>query len=488
VKVLVIDVGSSSVRASVVTPEGNVSAVNSERVVASTPLPSFVEYNASEIAAAVLRVAAKTLESSGGVDGIGIANQRATTVLWDQATGEPVGPAISWQDLRTVGTCLILRDQGVLVAPNASVTKLGFLLDLADPNREKDLCFGTIDSWVIWTLTGGRVHVTDATNAAVTGMRNLDGSGWDHKVLEALRIPDRVLPEVVDSSGVVGEANALTGSLRICGIVGDQQASLVGQGCTLPGLAKITFGTGGFLDCCVGPDRPGFARRGPAGTFPIAAWQTDSRLTWGVEAVILSAGTCVDWLVEDLGLISRPDESDQLAASVKDSGDVWFVPALFGLGTPVWDFGARGAFVGITRGTGRAEMVRSVLDGIAHRGCDLIEAAEDDTGYSIDRVRVDGGMSANETFIGALADFSGRSVEVAPLTECTTLGAAYMAGLALGVYSDAAEIASTWKPKKVVEPRLGGDAREALRERWVSARSRAAQTVPELSAVQFWDN
>jgi glycerol kinase len=487
VSILVVDVGSSSVRASVVHADGTAAHVHSEQVVASSPAPSFVEADAASIATSALSVAARALSEAGPVDGVGIADQRATTVLWDRKSGEPVGPAVSWQDLRTVGMCLMLRDQGIYLAPNESATKLAFLLDMADPDRSRDLCFGTIDTWVAWTLSSGRLHVTDATNAAVTGLRTLDGLDWDPKVLDALRIPERILPEVVDSSGTIGEASALDGSPPICGILGDQQASLVGQGCTLPGMAKITFGTGGFLDCCLGSERPAFARRGTGGTFPIAAWQRGGKITWGVEAVMLSAGQCIDWLREDLGIISTPAETDDLAASVPSSGDVWFVPALFGMGTPVWDFGARAAFFGMTRGTGRAEMVRAALEGIAHRGCDLIEATETDTGLNIASVRVDGGMTVNNTFVQALADYSGRPVEVAPVTECTTLGAAYMAGLELGVWRDEHDVAAAWSPRKVVDPQLGDDSRQATRKRWLAARDRARGAVPELSTVQFWD-
>jgi glycerol kinase len=486
-RVLVLDLGSSSVRASVVDQEGNVSNVNSVAVAPNTPMPSFVEYDASVVARAVIDVASATLKEVGSVDGVGIANQRATTVVWDRATGEPVGPAVSWQDLRTVVTCLMLRDQGILLAPNESATKLAFLLDLADADRTRDLCFGTMDTWAAWTLSGGELHITDTSNAGVTGMRTLDAKSWDNKVLEALKIPAGILPTIVDSSGAIGEATALQGSPPICGILGDQQASLVGQACTLPGLAKITFGTGGFLDCCVGLTRPSFSRRGEGGTFPIAAWQRNGELNWGTEAVILSAGTCIEWLRSDLGLISTAEETDALAASVESSGDVWFVPALFGIGTPVWDFGARGAFVGITRGSGRAELVRSVLEGIAHRGCDLIEATELDTGSDIASIRVDGGMSSNATFIQSLANFAGRPVEVAPVTECTTLGAAYMAGMALGMWRDEKEVSEMWEPRLVIEPHLTDSTRFTLRERWLEARKRAGQTIPELSAVQFWD-
>ena len=453
--VLVVDVGTSSVRASAVE-DGAVEHVHRREILPSSPAPGFVEFDAAAMASAVLEVAraaaADAARAGRPVDGVGITNQRASTVVWDRKTGAPVGPGIGWQDLRTVGTCLVLRDQGIKVAPNESATKLGMLLDLADPERTGDLCFGTVDTWVAWTLSEGALHVTDQTNAGVTGLLVPDGTTWNDAMLEALRIPAGVLPEVVDSSGRLGPATALEGAPVICGMAGDQQASLVGQGCTLPGLAKATFGTGGMLDACVGPSRPRFERRGGAGTFPIAAWRRAGRTTWGVEAVMLSAGTCVEWLRDDLGIIEDAAESDKVAGACSDTGDVWFVPALLGLGTPVWDFGARGTFVGITRGTGRPEMVRAVLEGIAQRGADLVEAAEADTGLEIDALRVDGGMSANGVFVQALADAAGRPIEVAPVVEATTLGAAYLAGMALGVYAGEKEVADLWSPRVVVEP------------------------------------
>ena len=400
--------------------------------------------------------------------------------MWDRATGEPVGPGVGWQDLRTVGMCLALREQGVRVAPNASATKLAFLLDMADPGRERDLCFGTVDTWVAWTLSGGALHVTDLSNAGVTGLMTTDGSGWDPKVLEVLRVPERVLPAIVDSSGAVGEAGALPGAPPIAGIAGDQQASLVGQGCTRPGLAKVTFGTGGMLDLCAGAARPEFEQRGPAGTFPIVAWRRGGAITWGIEAVMLSAGTAVEWLRDDLGVIASAAESDDVAATCTDTGDVWFVPALLGLGTPAWDFGARGTFVGLTRGTGRPEIVRAVLEGVAHRGADLVESAEADGNVKISSLRVDGGMSANRTFVQALADAAARPVEVSPVLEATTLGAAFLAGLATGTWRDEDDIAATWRPKVVVEP-----ARRVDRDRWRAARARATHWVQELSTLEF---
>ncbi len=477
--ILVIDVGTSGVRAASVDGDGSVDNIHYVEVLPTSPAPAFVEFDPLAMAAAVLDVAHATLAASGPVEGVGIANQRASTIVWDRATGIPVGPGIGWQDLRTVGTCLALQAQGIRVAPNESATKLAMLLDLADPDRTGDLCFGTVDSWVVWTLTNGALHVTDASNSGVTGLRG-DGTAWDDSILEALRIPASVLPTVVDSSGVIGPATALAGAPPIAGIAGDQQASLVGQGCTRPGLAKVTFGTGGMLDCCVGQIRPAFARRGAAGTFPIAAWQRGGRITWGVEAIMLSAGSCIEWLRDDLGIITTAAESDEVAARCDDTGDVWFVPALLGMGTPVWDFGARGTFVGITRGTGRPEMVRAVLEGIAHRGADLLEAAESDTGLAIPTLRVDGGMSANATFVDALADATGRPIEVSPVLEATTLGAAYLAGMALGVWADEDEVAAAWSPARVVEAR-----RTSTRARWLAARQRALGTVPELSGLDF---
>ncbi|HXQ75276.1 MAG TPA: FGGY family carbohydrate kinase [Acidimicrobiales bacterium] len=482
--ILVIDVGTSGVRAASVDGDGTVDNVHYVEVLPTSPAPAFVEFDAAAMASAVLEVARATLDATGPVGGVGIANQRASTVVWDRSTGVPVGPGIGWQDLRTVGTCLALQAQGIRVAPNESATKLAMLLDLADPDRHRDLCFGTVDSWVAWTLSNGALHVTDASNAGVTGLRG-DGSAWDDTILDALRIPRSVLPAVVDSSGVVGPASALPGAPPIAGIAGDQQASLIGQGCTRPGMAKVTFGTGGMLDCCVGDRRPAFARRGGAGTFPIAAWQRHGRITWGVEAIMLSAGTCVEWLRDDLGIIATAAESDAVAARCSDTGDVWFVPALLGMGTPVWDFGARGTFVGITRGTGRPEMVRAVLVGIAQRGADLLEAAEADTGLSIPTLRVDGGMSANATFVGALADATGRPIEVSPVLEATTLGAAYLAGMALGVWAGEEDVAAAWTPHRVVEPGAGEARRAGDRARWLAARERALGTVPELSSLDF---
>ena len=493
--VLVVDVGTSGVRAAIVRPDATVEHEYHVHVLPGTPEPGLVEFDAVQIADAVLEVARSALEDGGPVGAVGIATQRASTIVWDRATGVPVAPGIGWQDLRTVGTCLVLQGEGIRLAPNASATKLMAILDEVDPERSRaeagDLCFGTVDSWVAWTLAGGSaagteaLHVTDATNAAVTALVDTT-IDWDASLLEQLKIPAPLMPAIVDSSGAVGTANALPGAPPICGIAGDQQASLVGQGCTLAGLAKATFGTGAMLDQCTGATRPEpGAARGEAGTFPIVAFRVAGVSTWGTEAVMLSAGTCVEWLRDDLGIISTVDESATVAARCADTGDVWFVPALLGLGTPVWDFGARGTLVGLTRGSGRAEVVRAVLEGVAHRGADLLEASERDSGHRIESLRIDGGMAQNEVFVAELAEATGRPVEVSPVTEATTLGAGLLAGLAIGNYGSTDDLAATFRPWRIIEP-VGNDAmRTARRERWLTARAKAEATIPELSGISF---
>jgi glycerol kinase len=449
-----------------------------------------VEFDPAEEAAIALALSREALAAWGGpVAAVGITNQRASTILWDRRTGEPVGPGVGWQDLRTVGMCLAFQAQGLHLAPNASATKLAFLLDLADPDRSRsaagELAFGTIDTWLAWTLSGGAVHVTDPGNAAVTGLFAADGSGWDAAVLEALRIPSEVMPAVTDSAGVVGSARVLPGSPPIGGLAGDQQASLLGQGCVVPGAAKLTLGTGGMLDVCTGPTPPAAAARGPAGTIPIVAWRRAGVTTWGAEGIAITAGSTVEWIRDGLGLLPDSAASEALAASVADTGGVVFVPALFGLGTPRWDYGARGGFFGMTRGTGRAELVRAVLEGVAQRGADLLEAAESDTGLAVAELRLDGGMSANGVVVQALADFTGRPVAVSPVTEATTLGAAYLAGLAVGLWADESETAALFRPARVAEPALDDAARAEARSRFAAAVDGCAGWVPELSAISF---
>jgi glycerol kinase len=289
-----------------------------------------------------------------------------------------------------------------------------------------------------------------------------------------------MLPRIIDSSGVVGPASALPGAPPITALLGDQQASLVGQGCVRPGDAKITFGTGGMLDLVVGDRAPAFDRRGKQGTFPIVTWRAEGRVTWGIEAVMLAAGTNVQWLRDGLGIINSSDESHEVAAQCTDTGGVVFVPAPLGLGTPEWDYGARGALFGLTRGTGRAEIVRAVLEGIAHRGADLVEAAEADSGIAIPTLRVDGGMTENPIFVQALADAARKPVEISPVREATSRGAALMAGIAIGHHAHVDDLATTWMPSSRVEPGAPLD-----RDRWRTAVSRARGWIPELSGIDL---
>jgi glycerol kinase len=478
--VLVIDVGTSSVRGSIVGADTSVAHAHRRTLLPHTPAPGFVELDAVELARAVMEVAHAACADGGPVDAVGIANQRSTTILWDRRTGEPVGPGIGWQDQRTVMMCLALQAQGLRLSPSSSATKLAYLLDTYDPDRVRDLCFGTVDTWVAWTLSGGTLHVTDLSNAGVTGLMRTDGTGWDHAVLDTLRIPPAVMPQIVDSSAVIGDAGALPGRPPVAGVAGDQQASLIGQGCTRAGMAKMTFGTGGMLDLCLGPERPPFEQRGPHGTFPIVGWRRQGRVTWGIEAFMLTAGQAVEWLRDDLGVIDDAGASEVVASACESTGGVWFVPALLGMATPAWDFGARGTLLGLTGGTGRAEVVRAVLEGVAHRGADLLEAAEADGGCRIPTLRVDGGMSANGVFVQALADACQRPVEISPVVEATTLGAAFLAGMAVGIWADEDEVAATWSPRSTVEP-----ARTTDRRRWQEACERARGWIPELSALDF---
>ncbi len=478
--ILVLDVGTSGLRAAVVRPDATVAVEVHRPLLPSSPEPGLVEFDATLMATTALELARSVLAQAGPVDAVGITNQRASTIVWDRSTGEPVGPGIGWQDLRTVGTCLVLQADGIHLAPNASATKLGYLLDTYDAERARDLCFGTVDTWLAWHLSEGAVHATDASNAAVTGMMTGDASGWHDKVLDALRIPPAMLPEVVDTSGTLGSATALDGAPPIAALVGDQQSSLVGQGCVSPGMAKITFGTGGMLDLHLGEQRPRFERQGDGGCFPIVAWRRDGVTAWGVEAIMLSAGTNVEWLRDDLGIIETAAASHDVASRCETADGVVYVPALLGLGTPRWDYGARGALLGLTRGSERAQIVRAVLEGVAQRGADLVEAAEADTGLTIPTLRVDGGMSDNPTFLQALADATARPVEVSPVREATTLGAAFLAGLAVGTWASWDDIAATWNPRQTIEPVGSFD-----RDRWRAAVDRAAQWFPELSSLSF---
>ncbi len=481
--ILVIDVGTSGIRAVIVRPDGTTDHEQHVEALPSTPHPGLVEFDPTTLAQTALGLAERVRALAGPVDAVGIANQRASTIAWHARTGEPIGPGIGWQDLRTVGRCLELRAEGVVVAPNQTATKAEWLIQRADDDGvdADDVRIGTVDSWLAWHLTGGRRHVSDATNVLVTGLYDAAAGGWDDALLERLGIPPGCLPELVDTTGHIDDT-VIDGAPPLTALVGDQQASMVGQGCIEPGLAKITFGTGGMLDVCLG-DHPGPAPT--VGTFPIIAWRDAHRTVWGREAVMLSAGTSVEWLRDGLGLIDSAEQSEAVAASVPDTGDVTFVPSLSGTGTPDWDHGARGLLLGATRGTTRAHVVRAVLEGVAQRGADLVDATEADTGQSIGALHVDGGMSRNRVFTQALADATGHTVEVSAQREATALGAGFLAGTAVGTWPDLTDAVASRAAGTAVEPAIDDDRRRATRARFIEARRRAGGWIPELSSLDL---
>ena len=486
--ILVIDVGTTGLRAAIVDEHLTIRHLAYRECAPSSPVAGLVEFDATAMAASVLDAANTVISASGRpVDAVGITNQRASTLIWDRTTGEPVAPGLGWQDLRTVGECMAAKaEHGWALAPNQSVTKIAWLLANTPDLEGRELCFGTVDSWVVWTLSQGAVHVSDQSNASttITGLRHVDGASWNAEICDAFSIPTSSLPQVVDSVGVLAAATALPGNPPIASLIGDQQASLVGQSCVTPGQTKITFGTGGMLDVCTGADAPASVNRRQAGTYPLPLWSHNNELTWGVEGIMLSAGSNVEWLRDDLGLIETSAESHDVASQCNDTEGVVYVPALLGLGTPHWDYGARGTLLGITRGTERSHVVRAVLEGVAHRGADLVDAAIADTGLAIDTIRIDGGMSTNPTFAQAFADATNRPVEIAPVAESTTIGAAFMAGLAIGTWEAVSDIEGLWSPSVTLEPRQG-DQQAANRARWADAIERSAGWLPELSALDF---
>lgn len=486
--ILVIDVGTTGLRAAIVDEHLKIRTLEYRACPPSAPAPGLVEFDAADMAAKLLDAAHSAIASvDEPIEAVGITNQRASTLVWDRSTGEPVAPGLGWQDLRTVGECIVAKaEHGWSLAPNQSVTKASWLLANTPGLEGRDLCVGTIDSWVAWTISEGAVHISDQTNASATtnGLRLVDGSGWNEEICDAFAVPTRFLPDVVDSVGICGSATALPGSPPISSLLGDQQASLIGQNCVTRGRAKITFGTGGMLDLCTEQGAPDAAARHASGTYPMPMWSQNGQLTWGVEGIMLSAGSNVEWLRDDLGLIATSAESHDVASQCDDSDGVVYVPALLGLGTPHWDYGARGTLLGLTRGSTRSHVVRAVLEGVAHRGADLLDAAKADTGIDIQVVRIDGGMSENPTFAQALANATNQAIEVAPVAESTTIGAAFMAGLGVGVWSDMSDLEALWTPSSVVEPQQGED-HEALRARWRKALGRSAGWIPELSALDF---
>ena len=486
-RTLVIDVGTSGLRAAIVNDDATISDLHYEEFAPTSPAGGLVEFDATAMYEAVRRVATQSL-ATGPATAVGITTQRASTIVWRASTGAPLGPAIGWQDLRTVGECIMARaEHGFTFAPNQTATKAAWMLTnyLADQSERNsdDIRIGTVESWIVYNLTHGTHHVTDHTNAGVTGLTVPAGDAWSPAILNALGISDAQLPRIVDSMGYIADAVDLPGAPPIFALAGDQQASLIGQGCIEPGMTKITFGTGGMLNVFVGDQPPQSAKRNAGGTFPLVACSRSGKISYGTEGIMLSAGTNIEWLRDDMGLVSTAAETHTVASSVPHTEGVAYVPALLGLGTPFWDYGARGALFGITRGTTRAHIVRAVLEGVAHRGVDLVDAAQTDTGLAISEIRIDGGMSRNPTFVQALADAAQRPVRVSSVSEATTLGAGLMAGTESGQWADLPSATSTANADTHVVHPLGAPG--IGRQQWGEAVSRARSWIPDLSALDF---
>lgn len=448
------------------------------------PKPGWVEHDADEIWAVTQRVAREAVESARAqhphleLAGAGITNQRETVVVWDRATGQPVHHAIVWQDRRTAPRCRELAEQGreewvrertgLVIDPYFSGTKLEWLLENVDGLRARaergELAAGTIDSWLVWKLTGGRVHVTEPTNASRTLLYNIDTQDWDDELLELFNVPRSLLPEVRHSAEIYGEttADALGLSIPVAGMAGDQQAALFGQGCVSAGLAKNTYGTGAFLLMNTGDERVASA----SGLLTTLACGPRGEPAYALEGSIFVAGAAVQWLRDGLGLVTQAEDTAEVAASLSSNDGVYFVPAFVGLGAPHWDAEARGTIVGLTRGTGRAHMVRAALEAMAYSTHDVLRAMEQDSGITATELAVDGGASLNDWLMQYQADVEGLPVRRPQMVETTALGAAGLAGIATGVWRDAYHFLAERAEPTVFEPRTDDAWRDNVLEGW----------------------
>ena len=481
---LALDQGTSSSRAIVFHRDGRIVAMAQREFRQMFPQPGWVEHDATEIWRTQLDTARQALAGSGlqptDIAGIGITNQRETTVLWNRRTGQPLHHAIVWQDRRTEPLCAGLRAQGLaglvrertglVIDPYFSGTKLRWLLDHVDGARAAaergELAFGTIDSWLLWNLTGGRVHATDVSNASRTMLFDIRRQAWDEELLGLLGVPAAVLPAVTPSSHLHGmsEPALLGGAIPIAGLAGDQQAALFGQACFRPGLAKNTYGTGCFLLMHTGEE----CRVSGSGLVTTAAAQPAGRGEYALEGSVFIGGAVVQWLRDGLQAIRASGEVQALAASVPDSGGVMFVPAFTGLGAPYWDAEARGAIVGLTRGSTVAHIARAALESIAYQSAALLQAMARDA-RPIGELRVDGGACVNDLLMQFQADLLGVPVVRPQVVETTALGAAYLAGLATGVYRDLDELSAQWRAERRFEPTLSRDRAGEMMQRWEQA-------------------
>ena len=479
---LALDQGTTSSRAMLFDRAGRVRASAQREFHQYFPQPGWVEHDALEIWQSQLEAIREAMATAGAsgqaVAAIGITNQRETTLLWDRATGAPLHRAIVWQDRRTAALCEQLRASGhetlvnartgLLLDPYFSATKLRWLLDhipgARDRARRGELAFGTIDSWLVWQLTGGRLHVTDASNASRTLLYDIHRGAWDDELLALFDIPRELLPAVGNSSAAIGETDRqwLGTPTLIGGMAGDQQAATFGQACLRPGMAKCTYGTGCFMLMNTG-HKPMASRHRLLTT---VAWQLDGRLSYALEGGVFMGGAIVQWLRDGLGIIQSSADVEALAASVPDSGGVTLIPAFVGLGAPWWQPEARAALVGMTRGTGRGHIARASLDAIALQCAELFAAMERDSSIGLTELRVDGGAARNDLLMQIQADVLGVPVVRPQVTETTALGAACLAGLAAGFWQSPEECAAGWRSERSFEPALSDSLRRARLERW----------------------
>ena len=486
--ILALDEGTTSARALVVDQSGDVRAVAQREFTQHFPRPGWVEHDAEEIWAAQIGVAAEAMARANigpaDVAGVGITNQRETTVVWDRATGVPIGPAIVWQDRRTADVCDRLRAEGreafirertgLVIDAYFSASKIAWLLDNTPGARAKAeagrLAFGTVDTWLAWKLTGGRLHVTDVSNAARTMLFNIHTGAWDADLLKLFHVPEALLPAVRSSSEVYGEITVpgLAG-VPLAGIAGDQQAALFGQMCFAPGLTKNTYGTGCFMLQTTGP-KPVPSRHRLLTT---VAWKLNGETTYALEGAVFVAGAVVQWLRDGLKIIRTAEEVNALAATVPDNGGVYLVPAFTGLGAPHWDPHARGSLSGLTRGTTGGHIARAALEAIAFQSAELLAAMRADTTIPPVEIRVDGGAARSDLLMQFQADLLGVPVARPTVTETTALGAAYLAGLATGFWKTTDELEKRYRVERRFEPAMPPDQVKELQANWSRAVERA---------------
>jgi glycerol kinase len=485
--ILALDQGTTSSRAILFDRNGTPVAVAQKEFRQHFPQPGWVEHDALEIwasqRATIAEVIARARIRVEQISALGITNQRETTLLWDRRTGEPIAPAIVWQDRRTAADCAALKQAGheafirertgLVLDPYFSATKIAWLLDHVPGARARaergEIAFGTIDTWLIWQLTDGALHVTDPSNASRTLLYDLHTGGWSEPLLERLRVPAALLPRIVPSSGVIGEALLEGHRIPIAGIAGDQQAALFGQACFTPGMAKNTYGTGCFLLMNTGTE----ALASNNGLLSTAAWTLQRpegpQVSLALEGSVFVAGAVVQWLRDGLGIIRQASEVEALAQSVPDSAGVHLVPAFTGLGAPWWDAEARGALLGLTRGSHKGHIARAALESIAFQSADLLTAMQADAPVPLTELRVDGGAAANNLLMQFQADLLGVPVVRPTVLETTALGAACLAGLATGVYADLDDIRSHWQCDRIFEPAMSRDEAAARCADWHAA-------------------